>query len=243
MKIATLDEIKKKSSGSGINVAIVDSGINGSGCLSNSINGYFKVNCGINESETIVRIDSDPVKDSLRHGTNVARVINEYAVNSKFYSIKIFDKELKSNALNLLTALEFVVEHLDDCKLINLSLGLCVDSKAVSHMISHFLEKTNKRRKIVIASGKYMNEIYPINNNAVILVGMARDGKNALMRYDKLASEFLIDCNKLKFFKKHNYYNTSYATAFVTGLAALMLESNKDCSCRELHSALRSICN
>ena len=98
--------------GRGVRVAVIDSGIHAT-------------HPHISSVARAVRITPDGVdhdaSDKLGHGTAVAAAILEKAPGIELYVIRVFEKELSTNASVLSAAMNWAAEQ--DCALINLSLG------------------------------------------------------------------------------------------------------------------------
>jgi subtilisin family serine protease len=96
--------------GRGVRVAVVDSGI--------ALNHPHVGAVGVGIS--FVGEDTD-TNDRIGHGTAVAAAIREKAPEAELVPVRVFDRELATDAATLARAIVWAVEH--DCKVINLSLG------------------------------------------------------------------------------------------------------------------------
>jgi len=63
-----------------------------------------------------------------------------------------------------------------------------------------------------------------------------------LILYDAELSELCVNCHKLNASLKYDYSNMSFATAFITGVAALLLEMHHHLSYAELNDMLLQLC-
>ncbi|NLG04202.1 MAG: S8 family serine peptidase, partial [Clostridia bacterium] len=121
--------------GSDILVAVIDTGVRYThlDLIDNCVDGYDFVN-----------EDSDPMDDQ-GHGTHVAGTIagissNEIggcgvAPNSKIMPLKVLSSTGKGSTANVMTAVEYAVEHQAD--IINLSLGSSFYSEVFQEVINH----------------------------------------------------------------------------------------------------------
>lgn len=106
--------------GKAVKIAIIDSGIdvNRNEFLGISIKGLTLSN--INGKICIQR---DVFHDNIGHGTAATFIIYKSVPKAEYISIKIFDDEYETDSINLIAALEYIIENLD-VDIIHLSNGV-----------------------------------------------------------------------------------------------------------------------
>jgi hypothetical protein len=108
-----LELAKLASTGHGVRVAVIDSGVHATHPHVQGVAGG-------------IAIDRDGVEhpdytDRLGHGTAVTAAIREKAPDAELLSVKVFDRELATTAVALVRAIEWAARQ--RAQLINLSLG------------------------------------------------------------------------------------------------------------------------
>ena len=107
------DTLRHQGDGSGIRVAIVDSGVHASHPHVGGVDGGVAI-------DPVGACDPDYV-DRLGHGTAVAAVIREKAPGARLFAVRIFDTRLSAGIVALVRAIDWAVARQMD--LVNLSLG------------------------------------------------------------------------------------------------------------------------
>jgi subtilisin len=123
MPIEPIDAITRDwawegSSGEGVKVAVVDSGVDATHPAVGPIQGYLAVREG-KDGELVY--DTNPHEDCFGHATACAGVIRSMAPACELYSIKVFDSGLSGSAQVLEGALRWAIEN--GMQVCNLSLG------------------------------------------------------------------------------------------------------------------------
>lgn len=164
-------------SGSGVRVAVIDSGIN---ALHEDLAGV-SILSGVNVLE-----ESAPVSDTLGHGTFVSGVIAAKRGNALGISgitdgvtlvpIKCFSDSKETSVSYIIKGIYAAVDDFD-CAVINLSLGLDKDMISFRECIEH---ANSKGAIIVSAAGNSggTEKLYPAAYDSVVGVGsISREGK------------------------------------------------------------------
>ena len=90
--------------------------------------------------------------DRLGHGTAVAAAIREKAPTAELYAVKIFDRQLQTNAADLVQALQWCAEH--QMRLINLSLGTA--NPAHAGILQQAIDEAGASGAWVISAGEWL---------------------------------------------------------------------------------------
>lgn len=98
--------------GRNIRVAIIDSGVHAEHPHVGGVAGGIAITPAGEEAD---------YRDAAGHGTAVAGAIREKAPEARLYSVKVFDRSLRTTAEQILRAIEWALDH--EMQLINLSLG------------------------------------------------------------------------------------------------------------------------
>jgi subtilisin family serine protease len=105
------------STGAGVKVAIVDSGIDATHPAVGGVNGYVAVS----GNEERLMYDVAPHSDAYGHGTACAGIIRSFAPDCELYSVKVLGANLSGKGITFAGGLRWAIDqHMDIC---NLSLG------------------------------------------------------------------------------------------------------------------------
>jgi subtilisin len=110
------------STGAGVHVAVVDSGVEHDhpileGCVRGGVVVEFD-----ETAENNVRIDPDDLPvDFAGHGTACAGIIHSIAPQAEIYSVRVLGKDLHGRAIQFAAGLDWATEH--DMQVVNLSLS------------------------------------------------------------------------------------------------------------------------
>lgn len=224
------DDGRTKETGEGVQIAVLDSGIDaGHPDLNGVITEEYRAS-GLGEGES----------GSTLHGTAVAGIIagspqNEkgvlgVAVNAKILSIDITDQDNGNIEIeNLIEGIEYAVSQ--DVDIINISAGVKNASDELYQVIRNAYDKGIV---IVAASGNYMEDdlLYPAKYEEVIAAGaLSKDGTiisptgNPEKKIVYLPGENIVTTSIDSGYTGIN--GTSAATPVLSGIIALMLEKNK----------------
>ena len=129
--------------GSGVSIAVIDSGVHASHPHVNGVAGGVGIDPSGNEHDDFV--------DRLGHGTAVAAAIKEKAPDSELYAVKVFDEELSTNAKVLVRAIDWASSR--GVRLINLSLGTAKAER--EEMLQSAVDRAGERGSFVVAASSH----------------------------------------------------------------------------------------
>ncbi|WP_269054002.1 S8 family serine peptidase [Paenibacillus tundrae] len=240
-----------KYSGKNITVAIVDSGI--------ATHNDLKSN-RIIETVDFVNNYNDLVYDDYGHGTFVSGIIGAngtligIAPEVNFISIKVLDEFGETDEKKLSLALDWIYENKEkyNIQLVYLSAGKFLSQDKDKKTIELYIEKLFKKEVIIVCpSGNTgpnkESVLFPATINNVITVGTVNTNYTYNLEDDISASfsswsqnhskpELFtvgIDILSLSNSSKDSYSlnsGTSFSAAIITGVIALILESDPDSS-------------
>jgi len=117
---ATKEWAEGDGRGTGVRVAIIDSGVRGDHPLVGGVAEYVAVERDTT-TETGVRLVAGPHDDLYGHGTACASIIRGLAPGVELISVRVLGANLKGSALSFAYGLEWCIEH--DVQVVNLSLS------------------------------------------------------------------------------------------------------------------------
>lgn len=106
--------------GTGVKVAVVDSGVMGEHPAVGGVDGYVAV-VADPSAEPWFRYEEGPHDDLVGHGTACAGIIRSLAPGVELYSVRVLGENLKGQGPLLLAGIEWAVDHGMD--VVNLSLS------------------------------------------------------------------------------------------------------------------------
>jgi subtilisin len=119
LKAATPDEILGGSTGRGVKVAIIDSGIdNAHPAVAGAVRGWVEP---VIDGEGAVTYHEAPHDDLFGHGTACAGVIHGIAPEAELYSVRVLGTGLTGRALTFAAGLRWAIDN--RMHVVNLSLG------------------------------------------------------------------------------------------------------------------------
>ena len=230
-----------ETDGTGVKVAVLDSGIDGSHEDLHVAGGYNT-------------ISDDPYDVDLNgHGTHVAGIIaglyNDVGIVGvapavELYSLVVLDEEGEGSSINLIEAIEWVVDN--NIPIVNMSLGMSESSTALenaineAHALGHiFIGAAGNDGE----SGGSDNMSYPAKYANVIAVG-ATDDDDTRASYSSYgpALDIMAPGTSIRSTFPNDQYGyssgTSMAAPFVSGVIALMLQKNSSLSQDDILSLL-----
>jgi subtilisin len=153
------------STGAGVKVCILDSGIEEGHPMVGSIDGAVAVEVGEDEEITVV---DDVEGDLCGHGTACAGIVRSLAPDSSIFSVRVLGAGFTGSGTALLGGLRWAVEHGVD--VINMSLS--TTKSRFAGMLHEVADAAYFRRTLLIASAHNMPvESYPWRFSSVVSVG------------------------------------------------------------------------
>lgn len=209
-------------SGKGVNIAVVDSGIDGTHpYLEDAVKGGVAI--GV-DSKGNIYFDDD-YTDVAGHGTGCAGLIKRIAPDSSLYSVKILDEDLESYTEVLVESIRWAVAS--NMNIINLSLG--TSNEELKPMLQEACDFANKKNVLIVAAGERRRpRNYPAEFPNVF--GVDETEIYGMYSYTARQGEqiefFTGDQVKVPWLD-HGYlfrWGASFAAAHFTGIVALILE-------------------
>lgn len=150
--------------------------------------------------------------DKLNHGTQTAVAILSHLPQAQLCVAKVFSEGLATSALQVTSALEWMIEQ--DVKLVNMSLGLITDRASIRNVC----EEASARGIVLVASSPAHGEaVYPASYASVTSVtGDARCAEHQCSYLHSPQAEFGACVQS----KTRGIAGASIAAAHFTGLIA-----------------------
>jgi subtilisin family serine protease len=168
------------STGRGVRVAIVDSGIEADHpALADRVRGGVVVQYDERAKNKVRFVADDAPRDMFGHGTACAGIIHALAPDAELYSVRVLGKNLTGRALQFAGGLRWAIEH--DMHVVNLSLST---SLAEYYALFHELADEAYFKNVLLISA--VNNIpapsYPSLYSSVISVA-AHEGQDPFTYY------------------------------------------------------------
>ncbi|MGP1907068.1 S8 family peptidase [Metabacillus sp. JX24] len=230
--------------GSGVKVAILDSGIDAS-----------HEDLNVSGGASFIPNEPDPFVDGDSHGTHVAGTVAALnntvgvlgtAPDVSLYAVKVLDSTGSGSYSGIAQGIEWAVANGMD--VINMSLGGSQDSTALKQAV----DLAYNRGAVVVAAagnsgskGKRNTIGYPAKYSSVIAVG-AVDSANARASFSSVGSELEVMAPGVNILssvpgnKYASFNGTSMASPHVAGAAALILSKYPSMSNTEVRSRLKN---
>ncbi len=153
------------STGAGVRVCILDSGVERDHPLVGSVAGAVAISVG-EEGETIVEEDTEG--DLCGHGTACAGVVRSLAPDAEIYSVRVLGAGFKGSGRTLLAGLRWSIEQGYD--IVNMSLS--TTKRELGEMLHELADSAYFQRTMLIAAAHNMPvESYPWRFSSVVSVG------------------------------------------------------------------------
>ncbi len=203
--------------GRGVRVAIVDSGINPHHSHVREVAGGVAIR--LPEPGT-AEFDCDHL-DRIGHGTAVAGIIRAKAPEADLYSVKVFDRELRTHAAAIAAAIRWAVEK--EMHIVNVSLG--TQQKEHRDLLWHACCEAEAHNIIIVAaSDPAVEEMYPASfANVISVEGNGNCGWNEHFFLPGPAPHFCAHPSPRPLPgrpQNRNLKGHSFAAAHITALAA-----------------------
>ena len=226
------------SDGAGVRVAIVDSGVDGGHELVGGIQRAVAVQRGA-EGETAI-VD-DTVGDVAGHGTACAGIVRSMAPASELWSVRVLGEGARGGASALLSGLRWAVEQ--RCEVVNLSLS--TPKRETAALLHEIADEAYFAGTVIVAAAHNLDvRSYPWRFASVISVA-SHDGDDSF--------EFLYNPQPpVEIFARGVDVEiawlgdtrivaagNSFATAFVSGICALILGKHPGLTPFQLKTVLR----
>jgi subtilisin len=213
------------STGQGVKVAVVDSGVEyDHPALGDCVRGGVVVEYDP-EGENSVRIEmEDKPVDLAGHGTGCTDIIHMIAPQAEIYSVRVLGIDMRGRAIQFAAGLDWAIEH--DIQVVNLSLST---SNEEYYALFHDLadQAYFKNMNVVTAVNNYPEASYPSLYSSVISVA-AHDGKDPYTYYYNPYPPVEFGARGIDVevaWNNKQYVVTtgnSFAAPHITGLVALM---------------------
>ena len=156
------------STGKGVSVAIIDSGIEKDHpALEESVRGGVIVEWDAEERNKVRYVEDNDLIDLSGHGTACAGIIHAIAPDAEIYSVRVLGRDMTAKALQFAGGLRWAIEH--EMQVVNLSLST---SRAEYYSLFHELADQAYFNNIILVSA--VNNIsvpsYPSLYSSVISV-------------------------------------------------------------------------
>jgi subtilisin family serine protease len=164
------------STGAGVRVCILDSGVERDHPLVGHVDGAVVIGVGDDEQ---VRVEEDEEGDLCGHGTACAGIVRSLAPECGIFSVRVLGAGYTGSGPVLLAGLRWAVDQ--GYQVINMSLS--TTKRQFAEMLHEIADRAYFRRTILVASAHNMPvESYPWRFASVISVG-CHEGPDALEYY------------------------------------------------------------
>jgi subtilisin family serine protease len=225
------------STGEGVRVCILDSGIEAAHPLIGEIQGQWSVSIGADDQPVI---SEDEQGDACGHGTACAGIVRSLAPDVELYSVRVLGAGYTGSGPVLLAGLRWAVEQGFD--VINMSLS--TTKKQFASVLHELADSAYFRRTVLVASAHNMPvQSYPWRFSSVVSVGSHElEDPFALFANPEPPVEFFARGVDLDVAwlggSRIRVTGNSFATPHVSALCALVLSKHHELTPFELKSVL-----
>lgn len=223
----TLDWLISNSTGKGVQVAVIDSGVDAS---HPALKGKIKRACVVTKDKAYrIRCEEIPAEqsfDNVGHGTGVAGIITEIASDAEIISIKVLNEYNSCTGDILIEGISWALNQ--NIKLINMSLAL--SKECYFPAVFKLCEQACVQDAIIISARRNFGGIgCPAMFSSVISVDRQDFGSKydirykprSIVQYDARGTRVKVPTLGGKYAE---LTGTSFATPHVTGIIALVLQ-------------------
>jgi subtilisin family serine protease len=227
------------SSGKGVRVAIIDSGIDAGHPDVGEVAGYVSISEG---SEGLIFV-TEPHDDLFGHGTACASIIRRVAPECELYSVRVLGPNLSGRGAVFAAGLKWAIEH--NMHVCNLSLGTTKrDLYATFHELADVACFRNVM--LVTAANNMPVPSFPSIYASVISVACHEERDPYLIYYNpRPPVEFGAPGIDVRVAWKDGGYVTStgnsYAAPHVSGIVAKILGKHPDLTVFQMKTVLRAL--
>jgi subtilisin family serine protease len=225
------------STGAGVRVCILDSGIEAGHPLVGGVQEAWAVSIDDNGD---ARIEADAVGDSVGHGTACAGIVRSLAPDCELASVRVLGDGYRGSGRVMLAGLRWAVE--EGYSVVNMSLS--TTKKELAGLLHELADAAYFRRTALVASAHNMPvESYPWRFSSVISVGSHEEADPYALYYNPAPP--------VEFFARGleidvawvggttlRCTGNSFATPHVSGLCALVLSKHPELTPFQLKSVL-----
>ena len=227
----TLDWLISNSTGKGVEVAVIDSGVDAS---HPDLKGKVIRGCIVKEGENgdpqVEEISAEQSTDSYGHGTAVAGIITNIAPDARIVNVKVLNEYNACTEDILIEGIRWALDQ--NIKLINMSLA--TSDEMYIPKIFKLCEQAYVQDSIIVASKRNFGDLgCPAMFSSVISVDREdfkdkyklRFNPRSLIEYDAAGTQIKVPAPGGGYTE---ITGTSFATPHVTGMVALLLEAVPD---------------
>ncbi len=243
-RVPILDEITPEwawggSTGRGVRVAVVDSGIDAD---HPALGGMVRGGVAVVEQAGQCDYDPSPHSDAFGHGTACAGIIHRLAPEAELYSVKVLGATLSGTGNMFATGLRWAIEH--DMQVVNLSLGTTKrEFFAVLHELADMAYFRNT--VLVTAANNFPQPSFPSMYASVISVA-CHEGKDPFVFYYNPSPPVDFGAPGIDVrvpWRGGTYINTtgnSFAAPHIAGIVALILAKHPGLTPFQVKTILRA---
>ncbi len=231
------------STGSGIKVAVVDSGVeHDHPALDSCVRGGIAVEFDPDAEDFIKYVSDNPPEDLAGHGTACASIIHSLAPDAEIYSVRVLGTNMRGRAIQFAGGLNWAIEH--NMHVVNLSLST---SKEEYFSLFHDLadQAYFKNINIVSAINNVPAPSYPSQYSSVISVA-AHTGHDPLTFFYNPSPpvEFGAPGIDVQVAWNNKQYLTSTGNSFaaphITGIVALIRAKHPELTSFQVKTVLQA---
>jgi subtilisin len=225
------------STGEGVRVCILDSGVETGHELIGELDGAVALR-KLEDGEIVVEDDTEG--DLCGHGTACAGIVRAIAPGCSLFSVRVLGAGFKGSGLVLLEGLRWAIEEGFD--VINMSLS--TTKKQFATVLHELADNAYFRRTVLVASAHNMPvESYPWRFSSVISVGSHEEPEALTFYYNPAPPvEFFargVEVEVAWLGGSHiRSSGNSFATPHMSGICALILAKHPDLTPFQLKSVL-----